>query len=49
MAIPKELDDRVEKEMSELATSRYRRAGIAYNRFTKELASLIVQAKEVQE
>lgn len=46
MAISQELDDRIEKEMADLTASRYLRAGMAYNRFVKELTNLIAQAKE---
>lgn len=46
MAITPELDDRIEKEMAALTPVQYLRAGMAYNKFVKELTGLIAQAKE---
>ena len=40
MAISQELDDRIEKQMADFTPDRYLRAGMAYNRFVKELTNL---------
>lgn len=49
MAISQEFDARIEKEMAALTADQYLRAGMAYNKFVKELTNLIAQAKEDKE